>query len=372
MSIDQKEAIQSCQIFDELSKEQIEKLSKLCSEEYFEPGSTIFVEGSPALEIYLVSEGQIALEMGLSIGPRTKRQVTIDVITPGKVFGWSALTERPARTASAICVEKARLIVIGSEAFRSLCHEDFELYGKVMSRLTDVVGDRLTHTKKSLAYVLSVATHDLKAPLATVQSCLDTILGGFTGHITDKQRDLLTRGKSRITDLTKMINNLLDISCLQLTKGDFIRLSLAHVVEDSLAEVQGMSEQKYIIIENNVSWELPGIMGQPRRLQQVITNLLSNAIKFTPQGGKVTISSSEKGTHVQISVADTGIGISAEDLPRIFDDFYQGINMDSGGAGIGLSIARRIISAHSGQIWAESPCPETGKGCRVLFTIPNL
>jgi CheY-like chemotaxis protein len=101
-----------------------------------------------------------------------------------------------------------------------------------------------------------------------------------------------------------------------------------------------------------------------------MTNLLSNGVKFTANGGVLTISSKKTPDKVQIDVADTGIGIPAEELPRIFDDFYRGKKVEEEGAGLGLSIAKKIIEAHGGNIWVASPDPETGKGTRFSFAIP--
>ncbi|MCK4221711.1 MAG: ATP-binding protein, partial [Dehalococcoidia bacterium] len=95
-------------------------------------------------------------------------------------------------------------------------------------------------------------------------------------------------------------------------------------------------------------------------------------IKFTPSGGVVTITAKDDGDDVQVEVLDTGIGIPAEELPKIFDDFYRGLDIAERGAGLGLSITKRIIEAHRGRIWAASPCPESGAGSKFAFTLPKL
>jgi signal transduction histidine kinase len=101
-----------------------------------------------------------------------------------------------------------------------------------------------------------------------------------------------------------------------------------------------------------------------------MANLLDNAIRYTPKG-TVTIAVREQEKEIQVEVRDDGIGIPAEDLPKIFTDFFRGSNIEVKGTGLGLSIARRIVEAHGGRIWAESPCPETGKGCKFTFTLPK-
>jgi signal transduction histidine kinase len=103
----------------------------------------------------------------------------------------------------------------------------------------------------------------------------------------------------------------------------------------------------------------------------VLNNLLGNAVKFTPEGGSVTLKVAERDGYIVVEVIDTGIGITPEELHRIFDDFYRGDRAESTGSGLGLSIARKIVEAHGGRIWAQSPCPESGKGSRLTFTLPK-
>jgi CheY-like chemotaxis protein len=159
---------------------------------------------------------------------------------------------------------------------------------------------------------------------------------------------------------------------MKIKEADFADVPLSEVIENSIGDVRGMAQQKGIQLNNNVSTKLPQVWGMAKRLQQVLTNLLSNAVKFTPTGGTVTISSRETDDHVQLEVVDTGIGISPEELPKLFTAFYRGLKTDTEGAGIGLSIAKKIVEAHGGRIWAESPCPETGVGSKFSFTIPKI
>jgi CheY-like chemotaxis protein len=107
-------------------------------------------------------------------------------------------------------------------------------------------------------------------------------------------------------------------------------------------------------------------------LQQVFTNLLSNSVKFTPDGGSVTVTSIETADSVQIDVADTGVGIHPEDQSKLFSEFFRGGRVEAEGAGLGLSITKKIIEGHSGTIWVQSPNPETGKGTRFSIALPKV
>jgi two-component system sensor histidine kinase VicK len=102
----------------------------------------------------------------------------------------------------------------------------------------------------------------------------------------------------------------------------------------------------------------------------VITNLINNAINYTKEGG-ITVKLTETESEVRIDIIDTGIGVPAKDLPKLFDEFYRGSNVESKGSGLGLSIAKRIIAAHGGKIWAESPNPDTGQGSKFTFIMPK-
>jgi len=373
VACDKRETIKNSQLFWKLSDSQIDKIIELCQEECYSAGAIIFSPGDNAHNLYIVERGKVSLEMEIRIGSRTRRQVTIDVKTNGQVFGWPALfPDKPLFTNAAAATENTTLLTFSGERIRQLCDEDADLYRKVTDELVNLVSDRFDQAKRTLAHVLSVTSHDLRAPLATVESCLDVIVGGFVGDINSKQKELLIGGKQRISDLTKMIDNILDISYIEIRELDFENLSLPEVVKSSIDDVQGMAQKKEIQINNNVSIELPQVFGLPKRLRQVLNNLLSNAVKFTPKGGNVSISSEETGDYVQIDVTDTGVGISSEELPRIFDDFYRGTQVDAEGAGIGLSIAKKIIDAHGGRIWAESPNPETGIGTKFSFTLPKV
>ncbi len=123
----------------------------------------------------------------------------------------------------------------------------------------------------------------------------------------------------------------------------------------------------------DVAKSLPRLQASGARLKQVLTNLLNNAIKFTPEKGEVKLTVTDQAGDIRVEAMDTGVGITADDLPKIFTEFYRGGNREKGGTGLGLSIAKRIVEAHGGKIWAESPNPEdkAGRGSKFTFTLPR-
>jgi signal transduction histidine kinase len=199
------------------------------------------------------------------------------------------------------------------------------------------------------------------------------ILGGFAGEINEEQREMLDRSSYRIRELLNLISDLLDVSRIEAGQiaQEFKAMSLSEVIEGSLEDIQAMAREKEMELRVEVPDKLPVIQAAPHRLRQVLNNLLSNAIKFTPPEGLITISVEDKDDQFQIEVMDTGTGIPSEDLPYIFDDFFRGRDVDRTGAGLGLSIAKKIVEAHGGRIWVESPCASDGTGSKFAFTLPK-
>lgn len=366
-----KEVIKRSELFWNLSDSQMEELAYLAVELSFNAGQRIFTEGEPLPNFYIVVRGKVALEMEIRIGSRTRRQAVIDVIGDNGFLGWSEFLNLPA-SMSGTAIEDSQLLAFEGSLVRKLCSRDTALGYKIMQELLRLASKRFLQTRRTLAHVLAVTSHDLRAPLATAQSALDVVIGGFAGEINPKQKELLSGGKQRIIDLLKMIDNILDISYIDIKGPDFGKIDLYPVVVNSVGDVEGMAQRKGIGIQNNVSRELPAVFGVSKRLQQVITNLLGNGVKFTAYGGLVTIGCKETLDKIEIDIADTGIGIPAEELPRIFDDFYRGKKVEEEGAGLGLAIAKKIVEAHGGNIWVASPDPETGKGTRFSFALPKL
>ena len=217
---------------------------------------------------------------------------------------------------------------------------------------------------------ISNVSHELRTPLAALKAITETLQdGALEDHPTARQ--FLGRMETEVDALSLMVSELLELSRIDSGR---VPLELKptrpyDVINLAFERLYLQAERANLSLEVECPETLPGVMADASRLQQVIVNLLHNAIKFTPEGGKVTVGALDEGQMIRFYVRDTGIGISSDDLPRIFERFYKADRARSGsGTGLGLAIARHLVEAHGGRISAES---ESGKGSRFSFTIPK-
>jgi two-component system phosphate regulon sensor histidine kinase PhoR len=171
--------------------------------------------------------------------------------------------------------------------------------------------------------------------------------------------------------LYQMVQELGSLTSIESGEGKLIResFSVAPFIKQIEDRLQPQVERSGITLKLNIEKNLTGINADKNRIEQVLMNLAHNAIKFTPSGGIITIEAKTKDGEILFSVSDTGIGISREDLPRIFERFYKTDKARRGqGTGLGLSISKMIIEVHGGKIWAES---RERKGSTFYFTLPR-
>jgi len=369
-SMDSSKAIlASSDLFKGLSDDELEKLLPLCQVEVYEAGMVIACEGEACRYVQTIESGKVALETSIAIGRTSVESATIDVLSDGSNLCVSALIEPSILTDTGRCLETTRVLALDSEGLRTLFEENPQIGYKVARNLAKVVSSRLQHTKETMGRILSVIFHDLKAPLAAVESYNRLLLGEFAGELNEEQQNIVQRSSKRLSDLLNLVSNMIDFSRIDFADLKMDTISLAKVIEDCVEVMYPLAEEKGLQLVSEVPQELPAVPGSRDRLKQVVTNLLSNAIKFTPSGGMVTVTAKDDEDFVQVEVADTGIGIPVEELPKIFDGFFRGLDMAGRGAGLGLSISKKIVEAHHGRIWAVSPCPESGRGSKFTFTL---
>lgn len=237
--------------------------------------------------------------------------------------------------------------------------------------LRDVTSQRELERMKS--NFLSVVSHELRTPLHSIKGFVDIILMGKTGDINETQTDFLRTVRQQTTLLQNLIDDLLEYSRLESgqVKLRLTVVSMQEVANAVIDKLKPLADQGQIRLLSKLPARLPPVEADRMRMEQVLTNLIDNAIKFTPSGGSITVLGKDLGKELQISVVDTGIGIPASELERIFDRFYQ---VDSGasrsyrGTGLGLTICKHIVEHHRGKIWAES---EPNKGSTFHFVLPK-
>lgn len=232
---------------------------------------------------------------------------------------------------------------------------------------------RLKELDKMKSAFVSNVSHELRTPLTTIKASVDNMLDRLTGDLTEKQVGYLTRVKSNADRLARLINDLLDLSTIEAGKIDLqpTKLPLVTLAKEVAESMRPVAAEKPISLD--VASADPRVMAwaDRDRVMQVLINLVGNALKFTPPRGKVTVAVERSGDEwVQISVADTGPGVPAEEVNRLFDRFYQigqTGKQKTQGTGLGLAISKALVEMHGGKIWVES---EPGKGSTFCFTLP--
>ena len=237
--------------------------------------------------------------------------------------------------------------------------------------LNDITKQKEVERLKS-DFVAKVS-HEIRTPLIAMEKSLSLILSKTTGPLSEEQDKFLAITDRNLKRLSALINDLLDLSKLEAGKVALVRepVVIEKVIEEPILVFRNWAETKSIKIDKKIQEGLPQANIDANKIIQVINNLLGNAIKFTPDNGTITVEAVLRGDkEIEISVTDTGVGISEEELPKVFHKFYQvsgNLQTEIRGTGIGLAIAKEIVELHGGRIWVES---QVGKGTRFIFTLP--
>lgn len=215
---------------------------------------------------------------------------------------------------------------------------------------------------------LAVVAHELRDPLHTIAVGLETMLKLQSPSDERAARQLVVMQRA-VRRMNRLILDLLDVT--RIEAGTFA-LAQEHVqVQPLLNEVlelfEGPTRQRSISLTFHAPQGVPCVIGERDRLLRVLSNLVSNAVKFTPPHGRISVSARLQEDALHFSVEDTGPGIPSESLPQLFERFWQADRTGRVGIGLGLPIAKSIVEAHGGQIWAESA---PGRGTTFHFTVP--
>ena len=231
-------------------------------------------------------------------------------------------------------------------------------------------GRELDRARKEL---ISAVSHDLRTPIASIRAMLESMNDGVATGPETVNRYLRTC-ITEIDNLSQLVNDLFELS--QMDAGvlelHMETALLQDLISDTLESMSVQAMANHLNLHGTVDGELQPVIMDTRRVQRVLYNLVQNSIRHTPPDGTIYISAQDTGAEVKVEVADTGEGIPEQELPRLFERAYRidpSRSRLSGGAGLGLNIAKGIIEAHGGRIWVESVA---GSGSTFSFTLPKV
>lgn len=219
---------------------------------------------------------------------------------------------------------------------------------------------------------VSRVTHDIKGHLAAITSCLYIADDESTSPLSEKQSNFLNRAVRRTGQLTDFVKELLNLTQMRLSgRLKMEPFPLPDTISKALASVATKAKEKSITVTSNVEPSLGQIVGDEFSINELITNLLFNAVKYTPENKTVHLEAKDQDGSVRIDIADTGIGIPADEVENVFDEFFRATNAkksEKDGTGLGLSIVKQIIERHSGEISVQS---QEGQGTTFTITLPK-
>ncbi|HEY3341682.1 MAG TPA: ATP-binding protein [Anaerolineae bacterium] len=226
------------------------------------------------------------------------------------------------------------------------------------------------HANEMRLRFLAMISHELRTPLTSIKGFITTLLADDVTWDVQSQREFLNIANQEADKLTDMIDQLLDLSRLEVGMLNIhpVPLTVSAIVAKSMKQLQGITADFFLKVD--VPDTLPKVNADPQRIAQVLTNLAGNAAKYSPANTQITISAFPAGSFVQVNVSDQGPGISMEDRPDIFKPFHRGHSIpvrQTKGSGLGLAVCKGLIEVHGGHIWIQDP---DSPGTTVSFTLP--
>jgi len=264
-------------------------------------------------------------------------------------------------------------ILVGSNILRAISAPalgpDKDITGTV-TVLEDITAFKQLDQMKS--DFVNMVAHELRSPLVSIRQLNSVLLEGLAGPLAEKQLDFVDRGTRKIDSLLELINDLLDVA--KIEAGKYVRhqvpTDIGPLIEETVALMLPRAKDAGIALTCS-SRDLKPVQADPKNIEEIFSNLIGNAINYSPEGGRVTVSAQGLGEYMEILVEDTGVGISPEELPRIFDKFYRVKHPKTRqvmGTGLGLAIVKGVVEAHHGTIDVKS-VQDKGTTFRILFPV---
>ncbi|UCF83764.1 MAG: HAMP domain-containing histidine kinase, partial [Desulfobacteraceae bacterium] len=219
---------------------------------------------------------------------------------------------------------------------------------------------------------VNMVAHELRSPLVAIKQQNNVLLEGLCGPLEEKQSEFLKRGSNKIDVLLELINDLLDVAKIEAGKYVQHRVptDIGQIIQETVKLMMPRAKEQDIALTYSCQ-DLKPVQADPKNIEEIFNNLISNAINYSPEGGRVTVTARGLGEYIEIKVKDTGVGITPEELPKIFDKFYRVKHPKTRnvvGTGLGLSIVKGVVDAHHGTIDVESVV-DKGTTFRVLVPV---
>jgi signal transduction histidine kinase len=233
------------------------------------------------------------------------------------------------------------------------------------------IEDELKKSERLKTEFMNIAAHELRSPVTPIKGYLDLIISDK--NASKRVKDWAKVSLRNTERLLKLVNDILDVSRLDTDtmRFEMEKFNPVGILDEIAEDMKPVIEKKGLKFFAKKSKELPNIIGDRHRLTQVLKNLMVNAVKFTDHGS-ISLDVVQQSDHILITIKDTGIGISKDELNKIFNKFYQAYTGDdrkNEGTGLGLFICKEIVQKHNGEIWAES---QLGKGSKFMIKLPYL
>jgi PAS domain S-box-containing protein len=310
------------------------------------------------------SIGKTTSELAIWANPKDRDKFALKLKKYGQINDFETTLKRKDGNIITV-IDSARTIKIQNQDCVLSIAYDITERKKAEERLLEL--DRLKDN------FLSVTTHELKTPLTPIKSQSQLLLNGDYGSLNPEQRHAILMIARNEENLNRLISDLMDISKIKSNKLKLIleKIKLNEIINNVIKDVANLTKEKNITLFFEPLLDNSEIIADKLRITQVITNLINNAIKFTSDGGQVNINTKNIDNNVIITIKDTGIGLSSENIQKLFTPFFQvqsNLSRQYRGTGLGLAITKGIIEAHDGKIWVESP--GEGQGSSFIFTLP--
>jgi two-component system, OmpR family, sensor histidine kinase BaeS len=231
------------------------------------------------------------------------------------------------------------------------------------------MADRLEKTETLRRQLIADVSHELRTPLTSIKGFTEGLIDG----VVPPHQEIYLHIHREAERLARLVSDLQELSRIEAGAYELQRqpVLVSKLVESVIFRLERQYQEKEVALQSSIPEGLPPVWVDEDRLGQVLLNLVGNALQYTPAGGQVDIMAAKVGGEIKISIRDSGEGIALEHLPQLFTRFYRADKSRAraaGGSGLGLTIARHLVEAHGGRIWAESLGP--GKGSRFTFTLP--